>query len=297
VSPRQQGRVVTKPTGTSCQHSPAVAWFLGLLDAVGSHPLGAIGRQCPAHRDAAPSLSIGQGADGKVLLRCHAGCAWSAVLAALSLPAAYLYQPPPVEPAAYVRAFVPSLTFPPLATRPGRSPQAAGYRLAAIHDYGPEHRVLRWRKGTKKHLSWETLRGGCWLPGLFGTPTSALPLYCEPDVRKAVVLGEPVLLVESESSVDALSGWYATTWAGGASSVQISRLTQIIGGYPHLVVIPDNDPAGLACLATLQARRLAPHVLLPAAGEDARDLYGRVGTAAFTGMIKAAVNSHASGAS
>ena len=29
---------------------------------------------CPAHNDATPSLSIGKGDDGKVLLHCHAGC-------------------------------------------------------------------------------------------------------------------------------------------------------------------------------------------------------------------------------
>jgi hypothetical protein len=290
----RQTRETPKPGG-------AFTWFIGLLDAAGSGPIGknTSTRQCPAHHDEHPSLSISEAADGRVLLFCHGGCGWQTVLAALSLPPRYLHTPPPVAPADYARAFV-RATFPPLATRPGRSPQAAGYRLAAIHDYGPQHRVLRWRKGTRKTLAWETLRGGCWLPGLFGTPTSALPLYREPDVRKAVALGEPVLLVESESSVDALSGWYATTWAGGASSVQISRLTQILGGYPHIVVVPDHDPAGLACLATLRAHRLAPHVLLPAAGEDARDLHTRVGTAAFTGMIKAAINSrnsHASGAS
>src|SRR5229473_8271555 len=30
--------------------------------------------RCPAHNDTNPSLSIGKGQDGKVLLHCHAGC-------------------------------------------------------------------------------------------------------------------------------------------------------------------------------------------------------------------------------
>ena len=39
--------------------------------------------RCPAHDDKTPSLSIRQGRDGKVLVRCHAGCEQAAVIAAL----------------------------------------------------------------------------------------------------------------------------------------------------------------------------------------------------------------------
>ena len=41
--------------------------------------------QCPAHDDEHPSLSIGLGDDGRVLLNCHAGCDTKAVVAALGL--------------------------------------------------------------------------------------------------------------------------------------------------------------------------------------------------------------------
>ena len=40
---------------------------------------------CPAHEDGTPSLSIRDADDGKVLVRCHAGCDQSAVIAALRL--------------------------------------------------------------------------------------------------------------------------------------------------------------------------------------------------------------------
>lgn len=266
-----------------------VAWFLAFLDAIGSGPVGktpaATVRQCPAHDDAHPSLSIRQGDAGQVWIKCHAGCNWRAILAALSLPARYLYRPPPVDPARYAEAFCPKITFPPLSTRTGRSPQTAGYRLTAIHDYGPDHRVLRYRKGANKQLRWETRRGDVWMPSLFDLPTSALPLYREREIRMAVAAGEIVLLVESESSVDAMRGWYGCTWAGGANAVQLDRLRHVLGGYPHLVVIPDNDPPGLAALATLTAHGLAPHVLLPAPGEDARDLHTRVGPDRFRALV------------
>jgi putative DNA primase/helicase len=38
---------------------------------------------CPAHDDRDPSLSIADGADGRVLMTCFAGCGWSAIRAAL----------------------------------------------------------------------------------------------------------------------------------------------------------------------------------------------------------------------
>lgn len=40
---------------------------------------------CPAHQDRAPSLSVREGADGRALVHCFAGCATADVLAALGL--------------------------------------------------------------------------------------------------------------------------------------------------------------------------------------------------------------------
>jgi putative DNA primase/helicase len=39
--------------------------------------------RCPAHEDRNPSLSISPGKDGKVLVRCHAGCDQRDLIAAL----------------------------------------------------------------------------------------------------------------------------------------------------------------------------------------------------------------------
>jgi hypothetical protein len=41
--------------------------------------------RCPAHEDRTPSLSITETADGKVLVKCWAGCSTESVLAALGL--------------------------------------------------------------------------------------------------------------------------------------------------------------------------------------------------------------------
>lgn len=61
---------------------------LARLEELGCRPVGTNGTwraRCPAHDDRRPSLSIREGDDGRVLLKCHAGCSTEEVLAALGL--------------------------------------------------------------------------------------------------------------------------------------------------------------------------------------------------------------------
>lgn len=50
--------------------------------------------RCPAHDDKRASLSISEGTDGKILLNCHAGCAYDDIIAALGLQRSDLFQQP-----------------------------------------------------------------------------------------------------------------------------------------------------------------------------------------------------------
>jgi hypothetical protein len=54
--------------------------------------------RCPAHEDRSPSLSIGEAADGRVLVHCFAGCTLAAVLEAAGLRMADLFAGPPPSP-------------------------------------------------------------------------------------------------------------------------------------------------------------------------------------------------------
>lgn len=54
--------------------------------------LGWIAR-CPAHDDNNPSLAIGEGEDGRVLLKCHAGCEIERILDVLNLQTRDLFPP------------------------------------------------------------------------------------------------------------------------------------------------------------------------------------------------------------
>lgn len=263
---------------------------MSLLDEVGSAPRGRSPRQCPAHRDAAPSLSLHE-KGGAVYLFCHAGCSWRQILAFVGCSGKVLHEVPATPPAQWAAMLARQgrmPAFPALETGGGH-PAALGYRLEAVHDYGG-WLLERWRHPNtgKKDLRWHTKTPDGTVPGLMGTPMHELPMYREPEVRAAVAMGEPVVLVESESSADALKGWVATTWAGSANSVPVRTLQRVLGGYGRTVYVPDVDDAGLRCVAGLKAveglegmRLVLPHI-----GEDAKDLYRRAGAAGFRAMVE-----------
>lgn len=264
------------------------AWLMALLDAVGSQPIGKTPRQCPAHRDAAPSLNL-HDREGRLYLFCHAGCTWRTVLASLRVSGSLLHGVPPIEPADYARQFCSHVDFPALETGGGH-PAALGYRLEAVHDYGG-WLLERWRHPNtgKKDLRWHTVTPDGTVPGLMGRPMHELPLYRESEVRAAVVMGEPVLLVESESSADALKGWVATTWAGSASTIPVQTLARVLGGYGRVVYVPDLDGAGLKCAVDLRNTFEGMRFVVGRIGEDAKDLYRRVGPNEFRTMIEEAL--------
>lgn len=54
--------------------------------------------KCPAHPDRSPSLSIGEGDDGRVLLTCFAGCSIQSIASAVGLTVADLFSEKPVFP-------------------------------------------------------------------------------------------------------------------------------------------------------------------------------------------------------
>lgn len=66
--------------------------FLELVDGVkrsGDHWMA----KCPAHDDSTPSLSIGEGRDGRVLIKCHSGgCSFESIVSALGLEPSDLFE-------------------------------------------------------------------------------------------------------------------------------------------------------------------------------------------------------------
>jgi hypothetical protein len=80
------------------EESPRLAAILARLDCVRPNGRGWAAR-CPAHEDRNPSLSIGEGREGKILLHCFGGCTSEAVCDSLGLSLADLFSEPAVAQA------------------------------------------------------------------------------------------------------------------------------------------------------------------------------------------------------
>lgn len=169
--------------------------------------------RCPAHEDKAPSLRIDE-ADGKTLLRCHAGCDTRDVLSALGLQMTDLFDPdvnaPPerIEDAVY------------------------DYRAA---DGQLLYQVVRYRP--KSFTQRRPLPDGRWAYDLEGVDRV---LYRLPEVVEA----DNVVIVEGEKDADRLAsiGLVATTSASGATKWR-PEFGQLFAGK-SVTIIPDNDEPG-----------------------------------------------------
>jgi hypothetical protein len=75
------------------ESQPALEIVLSRLDSVQEIPGGFIAR-CPvaAHNDRNPSLKIGEGSDGRVLLKCWAGCEVLEIVKAIGLELSDLFE-------------------------------------------------------------------------------------------------------------------------------------------------------------------------------------------------------------
>jgi len=199
--------------------SAAYNRVLKLLHGVKPQGVGRAEALCPAHEDTKPSLSI-SGKNGKVLLKCHAGCHTEDVLAAIGLTMADLFDSPP--------------------------PYKANARseIVGTYDYTDEagrllSQTVRFRpKGFAQRRPDEA---GGWVWDLKGV--RRVP-YRLSKVLEAAARGQRVYKVEGEKDVHALEalGLVATTNAEGAGKWRRAHSETLRGA--HVVILPDNDGAG-----------------------------------------------------
>ena len=177
---------------------------------------------CPAHDDHQASLSISAADDGKILVRCHAGCPTQAVVEAVGLRMRDLFP----DNGNNAR---------PAAGR-GRGRLVATYEYQA-KDGTPLIRVLRY---DPKSFSRQRPDGnGGWINGGTGD-TSAL--YKWPELARACAEHGTAYLVEGEKDVEALTrlGLTATTCLGGASKWRDQYADEFVG-LQQLIIIADRD--------------------------------------------------------
>lgn len=173
---------------------------------------------CPAHDDQNPSLSLSEGADGRALLWCHAGCSSDAVLAALGLTTADLYE--------------------------RTNGHGHSMDIVATYDYTDEagellYEVVRLVPKSFRQRRPDGAGGWSWRLG-----DTRRVLYRLPQVVAAVAAGDTVFVVEGERDADRLAaaGFTATCNPGGAGKWR-GEYDPVLSGA-HVVVVADRDPAG-----------------------------------------------------
>lgn len=191
---------------------------------------------CPGHDDRKASLSVDIGEQGRVLLRCHAGCATPALLAAMGLTLRDLY---PDESGQQPR---PSSTTPERhrPSPPWTSTGTRGRAVAVYHyhaaDGSPAFEVRRYEPKTFRPYKPD---------GKAGYPHGPRPLY---GLGRLLESGSSslVFIVEGEKDADRLAelGLVAVTCAGGANATGKSDWSPLAGR--KVAVLPDHDKAGRA---------------------------------------------------
>lgn len=202
--------------------------------------------QCPAHEDRNPSLSIGEGNDGRVLLNCHAGCTVQAIVSALGITEADLFPPKDDQPTKLVE------------TATYRYEDETGQHLYDVVRFQPK--TFRQRRPN----------------GEWGLKDTRRVIYRLPQVRAAIDQGDTIYIVEGEKDVHAIekAGGTATCNPMGAGKWH-DDYTRQLDGATHAVIVADNDEPGQAhanSVAQSLERASIPHrIVLPAAGKDAAD--------------------------
>ena len=206
-----------------------VSMFLARFDAVTRSGDQYLVR-CPAHDDRKASLSVSEGTDGRVLLKCFAGCQASEVVAAMGLAWSDLFADD--------------------ATAPTR-------REAATYDYRTARGDLRYQVVRFEPKDFRQRRpdgAGGWIWNLQGVDRV---LYRLPDLQEC----REVVVVEGEKDADALwaLGIPATTNVGGAGKWRDVYTAQLqAAGVVSVVGVGGRDVApGLARAAGCRASGVA----------------------------------------
>ena len=207
--------------------------------------------QCPAHEDTRASLSVGQGRDG-ALVKCHAGCELDAVLEALGMSAAGLFDEPR-EPAESRGGAVVAATY--TYTDEDGAPLFYAERLdpKGFRQYRIVAGVKVWKLGDVRKVPYR-------LPGLL----------------TAAAAGGTVYVVEGEKDVHAIeaAGAVATCNPMGAGKWR-AEYARYFTGAATVIIVADRDEAGrkhaAAAARLLRKAGVTVEIVEPAEGKDAAD--------------------------
>jgi hypothetical protein len=198
--------------------------------------------RCPAHDDRRASLSIAEGDDGTVLVKCHAGCDTAAMLAAVGLKLADLFPPKAgPTPTRNGKATPGRRTFARAKDAVAELERRHGKRsnLWTYHDAQgePVGVVVRWEGPTGKTIRPVAQHADGWRIGAMPDPRQ---LYGLPELAAAI----RVVVCEGEKAAEEARslGFVATTSAGGSQAAAKTDWRPLAD--KEIWILPDNDAPG-----------------------------------------------------
>ena len=200
---------------------------------------------CPAHEDRNPSLSVGIGDNDRVLVRCHAGCNFSAIRAALGLVNVNGHKTPENAHQTPPQARQPK---PPPKPQPLPTGENVTQYFYTAADGAMVFAVIRrdYADKPKRFSQWTPADAGQWLPV---APASPRPMYGLPTLgdsgKVAIVEGERC----AHASREAWPKQVTVCWAGGTNAWQQTDWTPISGREVSL--LSDGDKPGHKAMQTL----------------------------------------------
>lgn len=205
---------------------------------------------CPAHEDRSPSLSVSEGDDGRVLVKCFAGCSSEEICAALGLTLADLFEPsressPRYQQPAKQHASNGGKRFSTLTDAIADWKRKLGTPAQVWHYHNSTGEIvaaaIRFNQADGgKEFRPVSRDGSDWI---LKAPASPRPLHrlhelasLPPEAR--------VYVCEGEKAADAACelGLPATTSFGGSQAANLSDWTPLAGR--DVVILPDHDAAG-----------------------------------------------------
>ena len=266
---------------------------------------------CPAHGDSNPSLSVNEGSDGRILVKCHAGCETSAVVDAMGLKMSDLM---PDRPDSQSRAAdSASGAQAKVWNAPAGAKRKAGkqepFIKTAEYEYQDEdgktlYWVCRGTKGDNKK-SFQQRRpkeGGGFEFGLHSKATKKgeerklLVKYCAPfrlpRVVKASSEGKSIAILEGEKDVltfERVTGCVGTCNSGGAGKWANDWPEDWIKwfqGCKSILIIADNDPETKTVVRRVKGKDVVEDKPHWRGQKHAWDVKKKLEAAGYTGTIK-----------
>lgn len=173
---------------------------------------------CPAHDDKNPSLSIREGENGKVLLKCFAGCLNTAICAAIGLTMSDLMGP---------------------ATNSFPGPQK---RVMEIYDYRDESDILLFQVIRYEPKTFRQRRPDGQGEWIYNTNGIRRVPYRLPELLKTPE--EVIFVVEGEKDVHALEGISCLATCNAGGGLKWDRAHAIYLKDRNVIILPDNDQTG-----------------------------------------------------